>query len=719
MLTHCKTILTNFLSRIPVSGWIIFSFAAWLVAFRDFISTKAYSTSDAIAYIMSSLDLVSNLKRGVWPLWLSYYGHGVPFDFFTQRMGAYNPLYTFMTSVYATKVFSFPVAYLLTLSLYYFLGMIGFYLLLKKIYHDRRVAFGGFILLLFSSLGIRIFDSFLCLMSVPLIWFFYFLTAFLIAPRKLWFAGCILCAMILCNTYVPFYFIMTFMLVAFCFSVVFWSDILPIFKRLAKFFCLHPLFCLAMLTLFVITLVPSAALYFNSYGNIALPLRHGAQPALSALPAATDHILKVDPGYLKWGAFEELIYSSFFTSVKRFNLGIVFFPLVSLVLILWGSFGRINKRITFFLLTTLLFLLIGSPRTPVYTFFAEHLFFFKYFRNLHFFLWFAVFPLFVLIFSEFLYQLLNQDKTWGSYKKQTLCVINIVLHMLLAVFLLVRGDLGFVATFTIGTSGLFIWRLLVGSPAVEWAVCGALCLLVIPQSLNIFLHLSEKNLACTAGYPQETSTLGLQPENVVVNLAKVPKRLPDDYYASNAWSELANNISGPAITNYIRNTLVFYDRVKPLQYDRYGLRRMEIAFLNDENLAFVPADAKLERLSNNATPLAHPLRDNGTHNDRVTIKTQNTNYFAFATNLPNDKFMVFNDAYHPQWHAFINGKETRLIRANIGFKGLWVPAGKALVEFRFGTPLWYWFNVFIWLIFNALFVGILVVMVRDRRKGQL
>lgn len=48
--------------------------------------------------------------------------------------------------------------------------------------------------------------------------------------------------------------------------------------------------------------------------------------------------------------------------------------------------------------------------------------------------------------------------------------------------------------------------------------------------------------------------------------------------------------------------------------------------------------------------------------------------------------LYYADAYHPFWKAFVNGKESPVIRANIGYKATVIPSGHSEVVFRFGHP---------------------------------
>ena len=62
-------------------------------------------------------------------------------------------------------------------------------------------------------------------------------------------------------------------------------------------------------------------------------------------------------------------------------------------------------------------------------------------------------------------------------------------------------------------------------------------------------------------------------------------------------------------------------------------------------------------------------------------------HIVLETNFPNKKFIVFNDPMHPKWLGRINHKPAPILTSNVAFKGLWVPAGKNIVEFKFGSNL--------------------------------
>jgi hypothetical protein len=61
--------------------------------------------------------------------------------------------------------------------------------------------------------------------------------------------------------------------------------------------------------------------------------------------------------------------------------------------------------------------------------------------------------------------------------------------------------------------------------------------------------------------------------------------------------------------------------------------------------------------------------------DKVTVKT----------NASSPKLLFLSDVYDIGWHAFVDGKESRVYRADYDFRAVTVPTGQHLVEFRY-TP---------------------------------
>ncbi len=60
------------------------------------------------------------------------------------------------------------------------------------------------------------------------------------------------------------------------------------------------------------------------------------------------------------------------------------------------------------------------------------------------------------------------------------------------------------------------------------------------------------------------------------------------------------------------------------------------------------------------------------------------NELKYASSNSQDGFGVFSDIYYPAgWKAFIDGKETPILRVDYALRGLKIPAGRHEVDFKF------------------------------------
>jgi hypothetical protein len=112
----------------------------------------------------------------------------------------------------------------------------------------------------------------------------------------------------------------------------------------------------------------------------------------------------------------------------------------------------------------------------------------------------------------------------------------------------------------------------------------------------------------------------------------------------------------------------------------------------------------------------------------VRIEKFEDEYIQLDVNASGNNFLFLGDTYmtgetdykllkvHTGWKAFVDGKETKIYRANHGFRGIVVPEGKHKIEFIYLPESWV-LSKNLSLIFSSLIMlGLVVGIVIDFRK---
>lgn len=73
---------------------------------------------------------------------------------------------------------------------------------------------------------------------------------------------------------------------------------------------------------------------------------------------------------------------------------------------------------------------------------------------------------------------------------------------------------------------------------------------------------------------------------------------------------------------------------------------------------------------------------------KVEIKSYKEQSVEIEMESEGDGFLVLSDTYYPGWKAAVDGKETKIYRANFAFRAVEVPAGKHVVKFTFEPTYW-------------------------------
>jgi hypothetical protein len=96
------------------------------------------------------------------------------------------------------------------------------------------------------------------------------------------------------------------------------------------------------------------------------------------------------------------------------------------------------------------------------------------------------------------------------------------------------------------------------------------------------------------------------------------------------------------------------------------------AIVSQESLS-APDQNALRSLSNGASGHAAPATISRYDSQRVSVEAE--------TDVP--ALLVLNDANYPGWKAYVNGEPAPMVTANYLFRGVFVPAGRSTVEFRY------------------------------------
>ncbi|HTY59831.1 MAG TPA: YfhO family protein [Bacteroidota bacterium] len=119
-------------------------------------------------------------------------------------------------------------------------------------------------------------------------------------------------------------------------------------------------------------------------------------------------------------------------------------------------------------------------------------------------------------------------------------------------------------------------------------------------------------------------------------------------------------------------------------------------------------------LEEDPPPLGHPAAGAGFVAATVTA-FENSSVDIEATS-PADGILVLSEVYYPGWKAFVDGRQTEILRTDYSLRGIAFPAGSHRVEFRFTPPP---FVAGAWITAGALLVCLTGLgMRRTGRRSQ-
>lgn len=691
-------------SAANVSVWIVISFFIWVYCFRGFITGELAFDADAVAYYQHIKFFIDNMVMGIYPLWDPSINSGVPNEFFLRRMGSFNPFFMIIVGLRKLGV-PHLIAYNCYLSIYYFIGAVGFYKLSRLVFRNTLTAYLSFLMLYFSSLGTRQFDSYIILVFVPLVWFFYFLISFVRKQQKHSLLGIIFCLMNLATTYIPLYFLVIFATFVFFVIPIYPKETVQFLKRCISFFNTNKLLTGLCAGVLLVSLIPGALIFLSAGSSEFVMPRRG-------FTAGSEHALEVGKKTItEWAVLEELVYTSAFVDLRMFKFAIIYFPGIIYLVLMLGAIVKINRKLLLlFSWGGFLFLLSVPEMTPVYGFLYEHIFFFKYFRNLHWFFWLAMLPIFVLFAAEHFEQFINLK---AESKPRWICLISYVtlVHLVFGVLVYILGNT-ILTTYVLIIFSLFFClmhfnNILSKRFHIAYLL---LTLVIVVQSIEVYNFLNQNAFSRNGPYKGDDVHDPYQ-------YSKNEEIEPGDgghgatlYYSLKDFNDLYSNVNGEALFNYKNNNFIIYDFVEYMDPLSPDYEKIEQMFKNKTNRAYIHTNLTFAESKAEKNPLYQVLTGDS---DQFRILNATVDSIKIKTNFSEAKFLVLNNAFHRHWRAVLNGKPFRIVRTNLAFQGINLPEGDNVLELRFGSPFFRGMNYSYIALFYGVFLLIVIIWVNE------
>lgn len=641
--------------------------ALWIFLFRDFFSSASSISGDSLANFEFFKYFYNNLFNGVIPLWDPFIYLGRP-HVASFLSGALNILVLPIYLLHFLGVDYYNL-YLIYLALYFLLGVWGFFLLSAIILKDNSYALIAAAFLTCSGLTAVMFNQiFLFVLFVPATWFFVFFFNFFKDFKRYHFWGMVCSLMVMGVSYYPFYFICLFAVFLIFYILLFWREASGKISRMIAFIDLNKIVT-ALGLFFVVTAFIPLFLFnmVNSSGEIISPARHQCE-------TADDCHSQVSMSYEEaafFGTFgERFAGGAIFSHLDKFscnNDSFVYVPTVAFILVLLAMLTVTERKTQLiFAMGTAVFLISLGGITPIYKLLFDHVFFFKFFRNLFFFAAYLI-PLFILFAVAQFKSLVEQ--------------LAVVKGRLLPLALIVFGHAAFYyllnfqgnvipATYiaTLLSLVFFIllwWGAFHGRPLYFLFFFFVVVLIEPVQVFQYYLgtarpisdRLPRDHRVPEFNYVRpvhdESTAAAVSAYSMIDQLADFKDSAPAailqaDYLNSHVFDSYSAVSMGPQ-GNRAQNKIVVYDHP--------------------------PADGDWE------TPVAI-VRDS----PDFQVLRFDVNSLKVKTHFSVSKFLVYRDAYSVFWKVFINGKESKVQLSEKVFKGVVIPSGENIIEFRYMPP---------------------------------
>jgi len=643
----------------------------WIFLLWDFVSGKIPVNMDTNTIYGVTKFYFNNVLNGVIPLWEPFFSLGRPF-YAIAICNLFNPV-TLLVPLLKSAGLNYANAFLVYMTVYFFIGCVGFYFLAKELLKDRCMAYLAYLALMFSSLGASMFTQFTFLeIVVPAIWFFFFLLSFSRQQSQGNFLGLVFTVMVLISSYLPFYFMTIFL----CFLSVF----ILLYAKKAAHFCtdLYHFFIkywrLSLLGLVGILLAAAPLLAYkvlDGSGDVVAPGRHcqytsaqecydrtmGRQGGMSYEEITRSGTLgeRLDMQYL-FGHLDKITYGSD---------SLFFLPVWVFVLIVLPLFLRLT-RLTVLLssMAILIGLIALGHAAGLLGFLYRHIFFFAYFRNI-FFLGACIIPIVILLALHQLQMLLGIKPRNNSAKKMIMVGV-VALHALMFWFLRHYEGVPMVSYMTLGFSAVVFMAYYLDffrMPFKIWTGIFAVLLLLQPAWVLRAYALNAGEFVSVLPSMHVTPVFSwVRPLKPAVNNSRIYQFV----HYEDFWYDMSMTDAPPTVGFPQSATRWTFDLSEHTPADTLAnYAQYKIVLYDDKGSVGLPMTGPSPQLS---------------------VDYFDVNTLKLKTDFSRPQTIVYNDSYTTSWKAYVDGNPVELLRANQAFKGIKVPAGEHVIEYSYHPP---------------------------------
>lgn len=657
---------------------------------------------------------------------------------FLNYAGIFNPFWLLIVALNALGL-SFYQSFLGVVSLYFWVGQIGFYLLAKRILKNNCAAYVAFLLFLFSSASLSVFAQFHPpLLYIPGIWFFYFLFSFLQKPSRLSWWGLILTGAIILTSYLPFYFLTVFIIVMLLAFIFYFSTARSVVRGIVRFGKTHFVQIVLAAGVVLLSFIPGYLAYQSTARQqIVAPFRN--EDVSKNTGVYFNNYEKIGKnGFASRMDLEDL-YSNF--DLVQYGDDCFFYVSLFFYIVLISAFFlRINKVLAVCGLTAVaLFFLIIASGSGFHRFLFEHVAYFRLIRNMHFFLVFFLGAL-VLFVAEQLRLFFNEQNSFVGKKRAWFLFFIVLVHTGIGVFLLRHPYILICSYWTLGFSLMF-WTVFVfdHQGKMKMLLTVLLFLSIVAQPFEmIWRHnqsgILESSYANKAFIEKSVSIPSVKPVFVYTRPVSAMVVGNDDTaywriamkdasrFFENGfptfWSyQLTLKVPFDDLQKYTANKFYVYDAVDVLKNSE-NFKDLAINFRTDRNLAFIAPGQNIQQLSGLMAKipqaLLKPVLIVRGPSEAFKVLSFDVNSIKIQTHFSDEKLLVYTDSYHKDWKALINGKPAVIYRANTAFKGIYLPPGANEIDLQYRPVEVLFISVLLAIVLVLLLIYLLWLRIKEK-----